>query len=578
MHVDLNNGVFVLKADYEERVRARSIGAKWEAKRKRWVVPANIFAADKLLRLPNIGGIEKVRSFLEGFDGGFSCNVPKTKLPLKDHQVQMVMRWLTKKRYMYFAEMGCVDGDAEVRINRAGKGFAIKLKDLFHRFHGGRVRGMSSTWNPSISTYIRSLCDGELRLNRIVNVLDKGIKPVVRITLKSGKVLRVTPDHEIRIPATGDEKYIRADALKKGMYVSTNGKWIDKDGYVRVGGLKGKHPRWTTGGVYEHILVMEKKLGRKLKLDERVHHRNEIKRDNRPSNLQVKTDVKHKRGHGRDGGYLHMNGGRGGKGGLVKFVPDVDTVVSVVPDGTAHVYDVVCTSPHRNFVANGIIVHNCGKTPAVIGGVQNLYEDGKVDIALVVAPLSVLNSWARQIEKFCAVRHRVVTLTGTSKARADKIEDVKYLRKSLGRRVLIWVLVNYEALRSFEGKLAMLHPGALCFDECFPAGTPVRTPHGDVPIEDLKPGDTVITCDPLTKKLNASSIIDTWERKNSEEFVEVTLDNGTKVVATQAHPFWVEGKGWVLAGNILPGDTVLTVSSSQSFVDGLRSTRSHTKR
>jgi len=213
MHVELSNGVFVLKTDYEERVRARSVGAKWDAKIKRWVVPANIFAADKLTRLPNIGGIEKVRSFLEGFDGGFSCNVPKTKLPLKDHQIEMVSRWLTKKRYMYFAEMGC------------------------------------------------------------------------------------------------------------------------------------------------------------------------------------------------------------------------------------------------------------GKTPAVIGGVQNLYEEGKLDLALVVAPLSVLNSWTRQIEKFCAVRHRVIMLTGTSKARTDKIEDVKYLRKSLTGKVLIWVLVNYEALRRFEGKIAMLRPGALCFDE-----------------------------------------------------------------------------------------------------------------
>jgi SNF2 family DNA or RNA helicase len=213
MHVDLCDGVFVLKTDYEERVRARSIGAKWNAKIHRWVVPANVFAAEKLLRLPNVGGIEKVRSFLEGFDSGVSCTTPKTKLPLKPHQVEMVMRWLTFKRFMYFPEMGT------------------------------------------------------------------------------------------------------------------------------------------------------------------------------------------------------------------------------------------------------------GKTPAVIGAVQNLFEEGTLDLALVVAPLSVLNSWTRQIEKFCAVRHRVIMLTGNAKVRTDKIEDVKYLRKSLTGKVLIWVLVNYEALRRFEEKLSMLRPKAVCFDE-----------------------------------------------------------------------------------------------------------------
>lgn len=359
-------------------------------------------------------------------------------------------------------EMGCVVGSAKIRINRAGKGYAISLQKAYKRFHG--LDKPQNNWDRTIPTYIRSLCNGELRLTRVKNFLYKGEKEVVKLTVASGKTLRVTPDHEIATP----KGFIATEILKSGDTVLTNGKqvcpecgtdknlitypyakfpgycrkcmyrkmrskptwkggrFIDADGYVRISGCQ-EHPRAnSTGQVYEHILVMEAVLGRNIVWPEQIHHKNEDRADNSLDNLELITCSDHHKRHGK---HTNMHGGIGGKGGSIKFIPEKDTVVSVIPAGTAHVYDVVCFDPYRNFVANGIIVHNCGKTIQAIGLI-NLKGYKKI---LIVVPASLRLNWQRELNAWLVNRDSFVVTVVDSADTDIRQADI--------------VIINYDRIK-----------------------------------------------------------------------------------------------------------------------------------
>lgn len=96
------------------------------------------------------------------------------------------------------------------------------------------------------------------------------------------------------------------------------GRKNDK-GYIAI--LKPDHPFCNKAGyIYEHRLTMEKHLGRYLKSEEKVHHINGIKDDNRIENLQlVKNITEHNK--------IHM-GGRSNpnwRGGISKIRSFSDT-------------------------------------------------------------------------------------------------------------------------------------------------------------------------------------------------------------------------------------------------------------
>jgi hypothetical protein len=76
---------------------------------------------------------------------------------------------------MVLWDTGCIQGDAEIAINRAGKGSTLTLRDLVHRFNGGSAKG-GKKWDPSIETYVQREVDGVIRLGKISNAWASGVK------------------------------------------------------------------------------------------------------------------------------------------------------------------------------------------------------------------------------------------------------------------------------------------------------------------------------------------------------------------------------------------------------------------
>jgi hypothetical protein len=66
-------------------------------------------------------------------------------------------------------------------------------------------------------------------------------------------------------------------------------RWGNKDGYLRM-----------TDGTFLHRRIMEKKIGRPLRNDEHVHHKDNNKLNNHPDNLEVLSNSEHRKLHAKD--------------------------------------------------------------------------------------------------------------------------------------------------------------------------------------------------------------------------------------------------------------------------------------
>lgn len=284
---------------------------------------------------------------------------------------------------------GCLSGETELfykRGNRPGSR-KITIEKLYKRFNGIHIdgKGGNKKWlDLSLPTYLHSMDeDGRIFYNRIVAVFDSGVKNIIEIKFNDESYLRLTPDHPIATP----DGFIEADSLSIGDTVLAKGSmlprynggkcsFVDRPNRIIVNlkyhpyGAKKEVGEYQYTRVQRSRLVLEALLNntpyeeyihalkhnkslsnsfRYLPTDVVVHHIDENPMNDDPTNLLVMSNEEHSKLHGK---YENFN---------PEYLREVH-VVSIKEDGEEHTYDIQMEPPANNFVANGIVVHNTGKS------------------------------------------------------------------------------------------------------------------------------------------------------------------------------------------------------------------------
>ncbi len=112
----------------------------------------------------------------------------------------------------------------------------------------------------------------------------------------------------------------------------------------------------------------------------------------------------------------------------------------------------------------------------------------------------------------------------------------------------------YLSELNFTGQVGLDLPPPSRFS-CFVAGTPVRTLDGLHAIEEIRPGDKVLSQDTATGALAFEPVLVTHHNPPAR-IVRLTLDNGEVLLPSIYHRFWICGQGWTMARDLKPGDAL----------------------
>lgn len=188
---------------------------------------------------------------------------------------------------------------------------------------------------------------------RIVDVIQSGVKPLIKITTESGKVLRSTVDHAVLTPegwrkageltvedavmaaatAARPSEALVPPSLRRGI-----GVWTSMQRERLIKDVDVCH---LCGGGFPRS---------ELALDHVVPVAGDMSRALDESNLAPACESCHAEKSAQEQALAR----RGGKIAVAR----PDAIVSIVEDGEEMTYDLSVEGPWHNFLANGIVVHN----------------------------------------------------------------------------------------------------------------------------------------------------------------------------------------------------------------------------
>jgi hypothetical protein len=575
------------------------------------------------------------------------------------------------------ARAGCLAGDTYISINRAGKGWSLPIAEL-----AAKVNGVpwpkSKGWDLSIPTMVQREQDGAIRLGKLKAAWASGLKQTYVVTADSGRTIRATDEH----PFMAMDGWYRLDGLKVGMFLLMRGgqskpcsksktTYSDESDmwnhpYANVRPPDRTHPKGTAR-VPTHRLVVEADRNR-VEYQEflwcirsgqtelftfldpaewAVHHIDRDTRNNTIANLSVLTHFDHHYLHGMEDAMSN-----------VLFKTMYEQIVSIEPFEMEETFDIEVEDDPHNFIANGFVVHNTGKTTTIIEGVDRAPEaailvcafnkriadelnarlsnpraeaktlhslglslvrrewrgmpvnevkvhkvyrsdtltdrafkaSGATDVPYPIRRMvTTLHTKAREMCPLDATSHALATLA----AQFDLIPDEGWRHYDLDWVVTHALLAMHEAATTppsydvgvdyadmiylpLVWNLTSRDYQLVVVDECLPGWTPVMLHDGtSLTIQEIVESDQPVivrSYDTTTGEARNCRVTARQKMLNQKPLVKVSVrykNNGRNfVTCTVDHKLWTANRGWVEAGQVQVGDTVIVETAAKKSQRG----------
>jgi recombination protein RecA len=298
-----------------------------------------------------------------------------------DYNTLGVGGFVKGKLYELMGWDGCLAEDTYIKFINVRPDGVVQdckggtIKNLFDRFHNRTSKTVDTTFN------VASINDKDrVFRNEIADVVCSGIKPCYELTTKKGFKIKATKDHKFYtgtnyvalenlskgsiIFVHTNTPYSVKEATKRRKYKETTVKWYYKKKARLINGVPYYGERVSrlvfeaamnnlTYEEYKDVLNKKSPMPRNLwTIPEgfEIHHIDENSQNDSIENLQLIDYRDHGRLHAID---RHNN---------LRFIVTPDEVDSITFLGDMNTYDIKCYFPYNNFIAEGIVVHNSGKS------------------------------------------------------------------------------------------------------------------------------------------------------------------------------------------------------------------------
>ena len=280
---------------------------------------------------------------------------------------------------MMLGMQGCLSGDSLINVNRCKKGFSFRIDYMYKMFHNN-YKDKSKQWNLSKPTFVRSYDGERIVLHKIKDVVYSGGKNVFKLKLKNGLEITATAEHKImtslgwiKLHNLNSTDKIMIDTLKPQIGKKKSYKFKDatiNGGFHPYSNCRNElevHRLCYDAGInnlpyidFMDILWNDEQKSKTLVYINpslyHIHHKDRNHYNNAFENLECKPKKDHCKHHGIAENFKNFNQG----------VPRYSQFESIIYVGCLKTYDIICEDPYHNFVANGIVVHNSGKTASCV--------------------------------------------------------------------------------------------------------------------------------------------------------------------------------------------------------------------